>query len=435
MTGLIMAAQLIMGLSLLIILHELGHFLAARMFGIRVEKFFLFFDAWGFKLFHIKTKRTEYGIGWLPFGGYVKIAGMIDESMDKEAMKQPPQPWEFRSKPAWQRLIVMVAGVFMNLVLGSLIFAFVTFHYEKDYLPNSNVTSGIYAYETARNIGFKTGDKILAVDGKKIERFKDAMSINVLLGATITVNRNGKTRDIQVPEDFYKTYKSNNRDFFIEAHNLPAAIDSVIPEMTASKCGLKKGDKILMIDTVNVTCYGKFREEIWKHKGKLIALQLLRNNDTMQIKMQIDTTGLIGIFCKVPYELKHYTFLSALTYGTGDAMNNLWANIRGMGRIFSGKENARESLQGPIGIAHIYGGKWDWFRFWSITGLLSMILAFMNILPIPALDGGHVIFTAIEMITRRKFSDKFMEKVQMVGMFIILAIMVLVIFNDILKLF
>lgn len=435
MTGLIMAAQLIMGLSLLIILHELGHFLAARMFGIRVEKFFLFFDAWGIKLFSIKSKRTEYGIGWLPFGGYVKIAGMIDESMDKEAMKQPPQPWEFRSKPAWQRLIVMVAGVFMNLVLGSLIFAFVTFHFEKQYLPNSNVTSGIYAYQTARDIGFKTGDKIVAVDGKKIERFKDAYSINVLLGATITVDRNGKTLDLKVPEDFYKTYKSNNRDFFIEETNFPLIIDSIIPGKVADKSGLKKGDRVLMIDSINTSIYGKFREEIWKHKGKTISLHVARGKDTLQMNALIDSTGLIGITCKIPYELKHYTFFSALTYGTSDAMSNLWANIRGMGRIFSGKENARESLQGPIGIAHIYGGKWDWLRFWSITGLLSMILAFMNILPIPALDGGHVIFTAIEMITRRKFSDKFMEKVQMVGMFIILAIMVLVIFNDILKLF
>ena len=430
-----MFAQLILGLSILVILHELGHFLAARMFGIRVEKFYLFFDAWGFKLFHFKTKRTEYGIGWLPFGGYVKIAGMIDESMDKEAMKQPPQPWEFRSKPAWQRLIVMVAGVFMNLVLGSLIFAFVTFHYEKEYLPNSNITSGIFAYETARNIGFKTGDKIIAVNGDKIERFKDAMSINVLLGATISVERDGKTINIKVPEDFYKTYKSNNRDFFIDATNFHPVVDSVIPGSTAEKNGLKKGDKVLMIDTVNASVYGKFREEIWKCKGKAIALRTIRNKDTLTKNMQVDSTGVIGIFCKVPYDFKQYSFFSALTYGTSDALSNLWANIRGMGRIFSGKENARESLQGPIGIAHIYGGKWDWLRFWSITGLLSMILAFMNILPIPALDGGHVIFTAIEMITCRKFSDKFMEKVQMVGMVIILGIMVLVIFNDILKLF
>jgi regulator of sigma E protease len=329
----------------------------------------------------------------------------------------------------------MVAGVFMNLVLGSVIFAFITFHYEKEYLPNSNITSGIYAYESARNIGFKTGDKIVAVNGKKIERFKDALSINVLLGATITIDREGKTLDIKVPEDFYKTYKSNNRDFFIEASNFNSKIDSVIPDLTADKNGLKKGDRVFMIDTINTSIYGKFREEIWKCKGKTIAFRVIRNNDTLMMKMKIDSTGLIGIYCKTPYDFKQYSFFSALTYGTGDALSNLWANIRGMGRIFSGKENARESLQGPIGIAHIYGGVWDWFRFWSITGLLSMILAFMNILPIPALDGGHVIFTTIEMITRRKFSDKFLEKVQMVGMFIILGIMVLVIFNDILKLF
>lgn len=443
MTGLIMAAQLILGLSILIVLHELGHFLAARAFGIRVEKFYLFFDAWKFRLFHFKRGDTEFGIGWLPIGGYVKIAGMVDESLDTAKLKEPPQPWEFRSKPAWQRLIVMIAGVVMNLIVGMVIFTGIIMHYEKEYLPNSAVTNGVYAYEAGRDLGFVTGDKIIAVNGNEIERFKDITSTNVLLGATITVDRGGKSVEIVIPGEFYKTYSKGIRDYFIDAHNHPCIIDSVIdtihPDKTTSvvsaakTAGLKKGDRVIQMDSIPIGSYGKLREMAWKNKGRSMELAVVRAKDTLAITLKLDSTGLIGIQCKPPYTFKKYSFFAAIRYGVSDAMGNLVANVRGLGKIISGKESARESIQGPIGIAKIYGGTWNWFRFWMITGLLSMVLAFMNILPIPALDGGHVIFTTIEMITRKKFSDKFMERAQVVGMIILFAIMGFAIFNDFFK--
>jgi regulator of sigma E protease len=428
-----MIAQLILGLSILVFIHELGHYLAARAFNIRVEKFYLFFDAWGFKLFKYKKGDTEYGIGWLPFGGYVKIAGMIDESMDKEAMKLPPQPWEFRSKPAWQRLIVMVAGVIMNLILGIIIFTGVILHYEKEYLPTSRVSEGIYAYSAGREIGFVTGDKILKVNGKTLERFKDVTSANVLMGSTITVDRNGKILDLVVPDTLYRIYNKKIRDFFIDAHNFPSIIDSIVTGSAGEKAKLKKLDRIISVDTVNIDCWGKYRETVWNLKGKTTVLKVLRNKDTLQLTLQIDSTGLVGVYSKIPYKLKEYNLRSGIKYGVKDAIGNLWANMRGLGKIFRGKESASESIQGPIGIMKIYGDIWDWHRFWLITGLISVVLAFMNILPIPALDGGHVIFTTYELISRRKVNQKVLERAQVVGMILLIALMIFAVFNDVWK--
>jgi regulator of sigma E protease len=429
-----MIAQLILGLSILVFIHELGHYMAARAFNIRVEKFYLFFDAWGIKLFKFKKGDTEYGIGWLPFGGYVKIAGMIDESMDKEAMKQPPQPWEFRTKPAWQRLIVMIAGVVMNLILGMIIFTAVILHYEKEYLPTAQISDGIYAYPAGREIGFLTGDKIIKLNGKHVERFKDVTSANVIMGATLTVDRNGKTFDITVPDTLFRIYNKNIRDFFIDAQNFSFAIDSVIPGKAAEKAGMKKNDKIISLDSITINSFGSFRENMWNFKGKNVLMGILRNKDTLQLSVQIDTNGTIGIAIpRPPYTLKEYTLTSGIRYGVKDAMGNLWANVRGMGKIFSGKASATESIQGPIGIMKIYGDIWDWHRFWVITGLISVVLAFMNILPIPALDGGHVIFTTWELITRRKVNQKVLERAQVVGMVLLIALMVFAVFNDVWK--
>jgi regulator of sigma E protease len=435
MSGLIMAAQLILGLSILVILHEFGHFIAARAFGIKVEKFYLFFDAWGFKLFKFKKGETEYGIGWLPLGGYVKIAGMIDESMDKEAMKQPAQPWEFRSKPAWQRLIVMLAGVFMNLILGLIIYTFITYHYEKAYLPTDQLTNGVYAYESGREIGFKTGDKIAAVNGEKIERFKDVVTTNVILGATVTVERQGKSVDILIPDNFFKKFNKSVRDFFVDADNYVFTVDSVIAGKAASKAKIIKGDRFIKLDTLEITSYGLFRENIWKNKGKTLTAVIQRGKDTVSTTLAVDSTGLIGIVTQRPYKNKEYTFFSSIKYGVSDGFGILWANMRGLGRIFTGQVKATESLQGPIAIAQIYGGSWNWFKFWWTTGLLSLVLAFMNILPIPALDGGHVIFTTIEIITGKKVPDKILEKAQIVGMVLLLALMVFAVGNDLWKVF
>jgi regulator of sigma E protease len=435
MEGLIMAAQLILGLSILVTLHELGHFWAARAFGIKVEKFYLFFDAWGFKLFSFRIGETEYGMGWLPFGGYVKIAGMIDESMDKEAMKLPPQSWEFRSKPAWQRLIVMLGGVTMNVLLGIALFSFSLYHYKKDYLANADVKQGIYAYDLGHAAGLNTGDKIVAINGKAFERFEDVLGPKVLFGARLTIDRAGKIIEVTIPSSFYKTVSKKGKGRFIGPDLVPCVVDSVVKGMAADSVGLKKGDLIVGFNKKPVENFGFFKENILLNSDKVAEISVLRGSDTLFLHPKITKEGTIGFVLKNKYPLKKYDLLSALKYGASDAILALVANAKGLGKLFTGEEKATDSVQGPIGIAKIYGGHWDWVKFWGITGLLSMVLAFMNILPIPALDGGHVIFLTIEAVSGRKFSDTFMERAQIVGMVILLSLMVFAVGNDIWKLF
>ncbi len=432
-----MAINLIMGLSLLVILHEFGHYAAARAFGIRVEKFYLFFDAWGIKLFKFKKGDTEYGIGWLPLGGYVKISGMIDESMDKEAMKKPAEPWEFRSKPAWQRLIVMLGGVVMNVIVGLIIFTAMNLSYTKEYIPTKEVNkTGIYAFENGRNIGFKTGDKIIAVNGKKIKRLSDAVSIDALFGSKITVERNGQEVSFEIPDTTYRLFKKKGVQI-IGPYNYNFVIDSVLPESNAEKAGLKNGDTFIAVGDSNVNSFGLFTELLAENSGKKIDFKIKRNNELISLNAQVDSFGKLGFLPSQPsYNMAQYSFGEAVKYGTAEAFETVIVNAKGVAKIFEGKEKVQESLQGPIGMAKIYGGIWgDWYRFWRMTGLISMILAVMNILPIPALDGGHVIFLTIEAVTGKKFSDKFMENAQMVGMILLLSLMVFVIGNDIYKLF
>ncbi|MDO9512438.1 MAG: RIP metalloprotease RseP [Bacteroidales bacterium] len=436
MNTLIMAAQLILGISILVLLHEFGHYIAARAFGIRVEKFFLFFDAWGFKLISFKIGETEYGIGWLPLGGYVKISGMIDESLDKAQLAEEPQPYEFRSKPAWQRLIVMVGGVLVNLILGIIIFTFVLLQYEKSYLPVEEVNAyGVYASPSGTDAGFRSGDKIIGIDGNKIERFKDAQSVKLMFGGDVQVDRSGQTLDVVIPENFYKKEAGNLRQRFLESYNVPLIVEEVSQGYPAEKAGIISGDQIISLDSISVKSYGVFREIIHGFAGQSVPLNVIRGQDTVQLVVDIDSTAFIGISAHMPYELKNYTIGSALKYGYKDAIDMLVVNIKGLGKVFSGEEKATESIQGPIGIARIYGAEWVWSKFWFITGLLSLILAFMNILPIPALDGGHVLFLMFEIITRRKPSDKFLEYAQIAGMIILMAIMVFAVGNDIFKLF
>ncbi len=429
-----MAGQLILGLSIIVTLHELGHFLAARAFGIRVEKFYLFFDAWGVKLFSFKKGDTEYGIGWLPLGGYVKIAGMVDESMDKEAMKLPPKADEFRSKPAWQRLIVMIGGVVVNFILGVVILAFITLHYDKEYLPVDSIDNGIYAYELGKEVGFETGDKIIAVNGSKIDRFSDITSQSNLMGASITVLRNGEEVEVIIPDDFYKNYTKKTKPLFIRADNYEFVIDSVVPGFAGEAAGLQKEDKVISINNTFVGSFGEFRSVIIENGGNDVVMTLLRQNDTLDLTVSVDSSGIIGVVAmRPPYEYKEYSMADGIKYGVKDGVSILSANMKGFGKIFSGKEKATDSLQGPIGIATIYGSVWNWHRFWFLTAMISLVLGFMNILPIPALDGGHVVFLLIEVITGRPVSENIMEKAQMVGMFILLALMVFVIGNDIWK--
>lgn len=436
MSGLIMAAQLILGLAILVTLHELGHFLAARAFGIRVEKFYLFFDAWGFKFFSFKKGETEYGIGWLPLGGYVKIAGMIDESMDKEAMKLPPQPWEFRSKPAWQRLIVMVGGVTMNVILGIAIYTMVLMKFDKQYLSNASVNDGIYAFDLGKQVGLQTGDKIIAIDGKPFERFEELLSSRVIFGSDLTVLRDGKEVTVTIPDDFYRTTIKAGKGNFIGPYRSNLKIDSISPGMPADAAGLKKGDAIVTINGQRLFSMESCKKVITENKGKPVSIQIVRGADSLMVQAVVNDSGKIGITYHPDlgnYTLTPYTFSSALSYGSKDAFEAIVSNIKGLKQVFIGKEKASESVQGPIGIATIYGGIWDWHRFWTITGLLSMVLAFMNLLPIPALDGGHVVFLLIESVTRKKFSDKFMERAQVAGMILLLSLMVFTIGNDIWK--
>ncbi|MEG1909825.1 MAG: RIP metalloprotease RseP [Bacteroidales bacterium] len=435
MNFLIMAGQLILGLSILVLIHEAGHFLAARMFGIRVDKFYLFFDAWGWSLFKFKKGDTEYGIGWLPLGGYCKIAGMVDESMDKEQMKQAPQEYEYRSKPAWQRLIVIAAGVVLNLITGIVIFALLIFNQEKAYLSNEEVNKvGIYASSLARDLGFENGDRILSVNGKEIERFKDAQGFSVIFGSDITVDRHGEKKTIQVPKNAYKKLTNIGMRIF-EPYYYPLIIDTVIPNLPAAKAGLDKGDRIIGLDSVTIKSFGDFREGIVNAKNKKVNITFLRNKDTLTRLVLIDSTGYVGLLASSPYNFKPYTFINSFYYGSKDAFEMISANAKGLGKIFTGEEKASESVQGPIGIASIYGNEWIWSRFWYITAMISLILAFMNILPIPGLDGGHIMFTLYEIITRHKPSDKFLEYSQMVGMFLLMALMVFAVGNDLFRLF
>ena len=434
-----MAGQLILGLTILISLHELGHFLAARAFGIKVEKFYLFFDAWGIKLFKFKRGDTEYGIGWLPLGGYVKIAGMIDESLDTDQLASEPEKWEFRAKPAWQRLIVMVAGVVMNILLGMAIYSYTLIEFKETWLPNEavNAHKGIYAYELGRAVGLQDGDRITAINGEKFERFEDLLSTRVMLGATLSVERNHQTVEIEVPGDFYRRFGGTGKLNFIGYGPLEFVIGKVSEGGPADKAGLKAGDMITSINGKSISGYDELSNTISGSKNKTVNFTVVRDRDTLPVSAMVGGDGLIGIsygsrpVMDEALKTVPYTISSALAFGTSDALEAVVSNAKGLKGIFRGEVKASESVQGPIGIANIYGGVWDWARFWAITGLLSMVIAMMNMLPIPALDGGHVLFLLIESIFRYKFSDKVMERVQVVGMVILMSLMIFAIGNDI----
>ncbi|MDR1950981.1 MAG: RIP metalloprotease RseP [Bacteroidales bacterium] len=443
MTGLIMALQLIAGLSLLVFIHEMGHYLAARMFGIRVNKFYLFFDAWGVKLFSFKRGDTEFGIGWLPLGGYCQIAGMIDETQDADDLASEPQPWEYRSKPAWQRLIVIFGGIFLNFVTGILILSFILLGSSKGYLSNDEISKfgGITPSPVAQNIGFQNGDKILSINGKNVVRFQDAQNMNVLFGSEIAVLRGHDTIKITIPKDTYRRTMGEKMPFFA-AENFPVIVENLTENSIAKHMGILVNDRILQINEDTVFSFGILQEILNTYKNQDIEILVERDvyipfahQETVTLHTTLDTTGKLGIFVKLPFGSTHYTLSSALVFGYKDGMDLLKANARGLSKVISGKEKATETIQGPIGMAQIYGSKWDWLRFWYVTGILSLILAFMNFLPIPALDGGHILFTLWEIITRRKPSDKFLMATQQVGMILLITLMVFAFGNDLFRIF
>ncbi|WP_316798089.1 RIP metalloprotease RseP [Pedobacter frigidisoli] len=464
MNGLIMAGQLLLGLSLLVILHELGHFLAARAFGIKVEKFYLFFDAWGFKLFSFKKGDVEYGVGWLPLGGYVKIAGMIDESMDTEQMAQPAQPWEFRSKPAWQRLIVMLGGIIVNVIVGVIIFWMLTFKYGQNYTVNGKLTYGISVGNIGKEIGLKNGDRILAINGNKLIRFEDAISSKVLFdGAQLTILRGNQTLYVSVPDTILNKISKNEKDNFIAPRYRMQSIEKVVvpdpsvdeqsfigkildklfgrkfekPLYPAYSAGIKPGDSILTVNGKPVTFFDQFKDEVSANKNKKVTIVALRKGKEITFNPIVNSDGTIGVGpnFKLP-ESAHidYGFAESLPIGANMAWSTFLDNAKGIGKMITGKLSAR-NISSPVGIAKAYGSNFDWVKFWTLTGLISMALAFMNLLPIPGLDGGHVVFLLIEMVQRKPVSEKVLERAQIVGFVILICLMVFAFGNDILKSF
>lgn len=434
--------QFILAFSILIVLHELGHFLTARWFGCRVEKFYLFFNPW-FSLWKKKIGDTEYGIGWIPLGGYVKISGMIDESMDKEQMKLPPQPFEFRAKPAWQRLIIMLGGVIVNFVLALLLFAMILFVWGEERLPVKNMQYGLSTDSLATSAGLKDGDVIYQVNDKPQIYFNSLFKDIILSdGVKLGVRRDGKDTTIVLPDGFVsKLTKSQLKGFVFPRY--PVIIDSVAADKVKYTSGeLQKEDRLIGIDN-DMFEYNHQLEKIKpKYKGKDVTLTVLRNGtDTVKVGVKLDEDGNIGISKKLPAALfgtekKEYGFFESIPAGIRYGVDRLGEYIQNIRLLFTSKEHkVSENLGSVISIGKTFGGEWDWQRFWTMTALFSIILAFMNILPIPALDGGHALFTLIEMITGRKPSDKFMEYAQMVGMVLLLGLMAYALGLDIFRLF
>ena len=443
-TFLIRALQLIMSLSLLVIIHEGGHFLFARLFKTRVEKFCLFFDPW-FTLFKFKPKNseTEYGIGWLPLGGYVKIAGMIDESMDTEQMKQPVQPWEFRAKPAWQRLLIMVGGVLFNFLLALFIYSMILFTWGDEYVPLQKAPLGMDFNETAKAIGFRDGDILVSADGVPFERYGGDMLTSIVDARQVTVLRDGQEASVYIPEDMMERLLADSVRF--ASFRYPFVIDSIMPGQPAALAGLQPGDSITQLDGRNIA-YFDFKEEMQNRQkaaddstGRLLTLTYVRAGVADTVTLTADSLYQIGIAASLqtnkllPVVKKEYSFFASIPAGVTLGVNTLKGYVSQMKYLFS-KEGAKQ-LGGFGTIGSIFPATWDWYQFWYMTAFLSIILAFMNILPIPALDGGHVLFLIYEIVARRKPSDKFMERAQMVGTFLLFGLLIWANFNDILRFF
>ena len=441
MEFLIKAAQLLMSLSILVILHELGHFIPAKLFKTRVEKFYLFFDPW-FSVVKKKIGGTEYGIGWLPLGGYVKISGMIDESMDKEQMKKDPEPWEFRSKPAWQRLIIMLGGVVVNLFLGIFIYSMTLYVYGDKYLPNENIKDGIWCVDKlAKTIGFQNGDKIISADGVKVERYEEILE-KIIVSNTITVERDGVIIPITIPTDIIAQFLENDNRQLVYVR-----IPTIVGEVTAAnakKGGLKEKDLIKAINGIDYTYFDEFKVGLSNYSDKYVDLTIMRNEEERNLKILVSNEGLLGFDAYISdydeletlniysFSSIKYGFFASFPAGYNKAIKKLGSYITQFKKILSPSTGAYKGVGGFKGIGSLFPDQdnFNWKDFWNLTALLSLMLAFMNILPIPALDGGHVLFLIYEMIIGKPAPEKFMQYATMVGIFLLLGLMVYANGND-----
>jgi regulator of sigma E protease len=462
-------SQLLLSLSVLIVVHEWGHYASARLFKIKVEKFYLFFDflfpmanVLNFSLVKFKKGDTEYGIGWFPLGGYVKIAGMVDESMDKEQMKAPAEPWEFRSKPAWQRLIVMMGGIIVNVVVGVLIFIGITYFIGDTTLPKEYVNrhGGIHAMALAQQLGLKTGDQIIKINGNDYQNFDDLLKPGFMLSenANYTVLRDGQEVNIPIPGNFIENFNSKETASKFISYRIPAIVGKIEEKVTsvydekgevikakesnesiAKKIGLKAGDKFVEMDGKPISYFDELSEIVKSGPRDSISFKIKRGDQILTFSESFKNQTMIGFapsnIRKEEFAVINYGLTESIPLGTSRAFGVVLLQIKAFGKLLTGKLDPRKSLSGPVALVGMFGPVWDWEAFWRMTGLLSMVLAFMNFLPIPALDGGYVMFLLYEMISGREPSEKFFENAIKVGMAILLLLMVFVFYNDIAKLF
>lgn len=440
MNVLVQILQLLLSLSILVVFHELGHFVAAKVFKTRVEKFYLFFNPW-FALFKYKKGDTEYGIGWLPLGGYVKISGMIDESMDKEQMKLPPKPYEFRAKPAWQRLIIMLAGVSVNILLAAAIYMVMLMVWGEQYLPTSEANKyGITCDSIALEMGLRDGDKIYSIDNEKVEDFfKIPITIILNEAKSVQVIREGELTNVEIPKGFLSKFLKQKRPDFI-SFRFPFEADKFTKNSTAEQAGMQLNDKIIGINEKPLIYFNEIFAELQQNKNQDIQVYVLRNNDTVSLSVFIPEEGKMGVYPKsynyyFEFSDKSYGFFEAVPRGFGKAYEEVGNYLKQLKLLFSPEIKAYESVGGFITIGSIFPKTWDWHSFWRLTALLSIMLAIINVLPIPALDGGHTVFLLYEIVSGRKPHDKVMEYAQIAGMIILFSLLIFANGNDIVKLF
>jgi len=445
---LIKASQFILSLSLLIVLHELGHFIPAKLFKTRVEKFYLFFD-YKFSIFKKKIGETVYGIGWIPLGGYVKISGMIDESMDTEQMALPPQPWEFRSKPAWQRLIIMLGGVFVNFILGIFIYIMLMYAYGEKFLPNENVKDGVWVKDSLGiNLGIQTGDKVLTIDGERIKKFNELSTlIGFINGTNFQIERNGAVIDKVIPENFISQLIDSDKNAgSVITVRYPFVIAKVQKDSLNANADIQPKDIITAINGTPISYYDQAKNEMAKYKGQNISITLKREKEVKEIPVKVSNFGNIGVaFGRTSYndlaKLGYYdladieySFAEAIPAGWNKSWKVLTDYVKQLKKIFNPSTGAYKGLGGFISIGSVFPSEWSAQSFWNITAFLSIMLGFMNLLPIPALDGGHVVFTLWEMITGKKPGDKFLEYAQVTGFLLLIALLLFANGNDLFKL-